>query len=268
MRAALYARFSTEHQRGESLEDQFRQCERAAHAQGFEVVARYSDASITGGTAERPGYQQLLSGARAGQFEVIVAEDVSRLWRSRAEYGPRSAELEDLGVHLVTAVGDDTRREGWGLLISIKAAMAEHARRETSYRTRRALEGLALAGKNPGGRCYGFRDGAQAEPEEAAIVRRIFEQAAGGVSPFAIARHLNRDRIRAPRSHYWSGVTVKRVLGNARYAGRLAWGETVSQGGARDSRRTRHIKRLDGPLVVREIAPLVSQELWDKVNGA
>src|SRR5882762_11785229 len=125
MRAALYARFSTEQQRGESIDDQFRQCERTALAQGFDVVARFSDASISGGTAERPGYQALLSAARRGDFSVIVAEDISRLWRSRAEYGPRSAELEDLGVHLVTAVGDDTRRDGYGLMISIKAAMAD-----------------------------------------------------------------------------------------------------------------------------------------------
>lgn len=256
MRAALYARFSTDMQRGESIDDQFRQCERAALAQGFEIVSRYSDAGITGGTAERPGYQRLLAGARAHEYDVIVAEDISRLWRSRAEYGPRSAELEDLGVHLVTAVGDDTRRDGY-MIISIKAAIAEHMRKETSYRTRRALEGLALAGKSTGGLYY----------KDPQVVKRIFEQAAGGVSPYAIARHLNRDRVRGPRGRYWYGETVKRILANPKYAGRLEWGATVSSGGARDSRRTRHVTRLEGPLVVRDIEPLVSLELWNRVNG-
>jgi DNA invertase Pin-like site-specific DNA recombinase len=70
-----------------------------------------------------------------------VVEDISRLWRNRAEFGPRSAEFEDFGVHCVTAVGDDTRRDGWSLVIQIKQAVAEHARREASYRTRRELEG-------------------------------------------------------------------------------------------------------------------------------
>jgi len=257
MRAALYARFSTEQQRGESIDDQFRQCERTALAQGFDVVARFSDASISGGTAERPGYQALLSAARRGDFSVIVAEDISRLWRSRAEYGPRSAELEDLGVHLVTAVGDDTRRDGYGLMISIKAAMAEHMRKETSYRTRRALEGLALAGKSTGGRYY----------KDPKVVKRIFEAAAGGASPWQIAGALNRERIPGPRGPYWSGATVKRILAAPRYAGRLEWGATVSQGGARDSRRTRHVARPGGPLVTRQIEPLVSLDLWNKVNA-
>ena len=147
MRCALYARFSTELQNQESISDQFRQCERVAKIQGLEVVSRFEDRGISGGTSERPGYQALLTAARASAFEVIVCEDISRVWRNRSEYGQRSAELEDLGVHLLTCVGDDTRREGWGLVLGIKQAIAEAARREITYRTRRGMEGLASGGR-------------------------------------------------------------------------------------------------------------------------
>lgn len=256
MRAALYARFSTESQRAESIDDQLRGCERTARELGLTVVARFTDAGISGGTAERPGYQGLLAAARRRDFDVVVAEDLSRLWRSRAEYGARSAELEDLGIHIVTAVGDDTRRDGF-MILSIKSAIAEHARKETSYRTRRALEGLALAGKPTGGRYY----------KDPVIVKQIFEAAALGMGPWYIAKDLNRAGVKAPRSRSWSMETVKRILANPRYAGKAIWGATVSAGGARDSRRTRHVTRPEGPLVVREIQPLVSRELWAKVNG-
>jgi site-specific DNA recombinase len=148
MKAALYARFSTDKQRDASIDDQIRECERVAKSAGLEIVARFEDRSMSGGTHQRPGYQQLLSAARLHEFEIIVVEDISRLWRNRAEFGPRSAELEDLGVHCLTCVGDDTRRDGWGLVIQIKQAVAEHARREASYRTRRGLEGNAIAGKS------------------------------------------------------------------------------------------------------------------------
>jgi hypothetical protein len=120
MRAALYARFSTERQRDASIEDQFRECERVAKAAGLEVVARFEDRGISAGTTARPGYRALLEAARRRVFDVIVTEDISRLWRNRAEFGPRSAELEDLGVDCLTCVGDDTRRDGWGLVIQIK----------------------------------------------------------------------------------------------------------------------------------------------------
>jgi site-specific DNA recombinase len=102
MKAALYARYSTAGQSGASIEDQHRVCTRLAERHGLDVVARFSDAAISGGTAERPGYQALLSAARRHEFDVIVAEDTSRLWRNLAEQAPRLAELSDLGVHVVT----------------------------------------------------------------------------------------------------------------------------------------------------------------------
>ena len=74
MKAALYARYSNEAQSADSIEDQFRVCERLAERHGFTVVERFSDAAISGGTAERPGYQSLLAAARTKQFKVIVAE--------------------------------------------------------------------------------------------------------------------------------------------------------------------------------------------------
>jgi len=83
---------------------------------------------MSGGTADRPRYQALLTAARNHQFDVIVFEEISRLWRNRAEFGPRSAELEDLGIHCLTCVGDDTRRE-WHLQSISRVAHLETIQR-------------------------------------------------------------------------------------------------------------------------------------------
>jgi len=152
MKAALYARYSTDKQRDASIADQFRECERVARAAGLDVVARFEDKGMSGGTADRPGYQALLTGARRKNFDVIVVEDISRLWRNRAEFGPRSAEFEDLGVHCVTAVGDDTRRDGWGLVIQIKQAVVpnmpgvrRHTARAVAWKVRHLKARLQAA---------------------------------------------------------------------------------------------------------------------------
>jgi DNA invertase Pin-like site-specific DNA recombinase len=108
MRAALYARFSTDKQA--SMEDQLRVCRRIADLHGFEPTALFEDAAISGGTTQRRGYQSLLAAARRRDVDVIVAEDTSRLWRNMAEQSPRLAELRDLGVHVVTH-DLDTRQE-------------------------------------------------------------------------------------------------------------------------------------------------------------
>src|SRR5262249_14988045 len=98
MKAALYARFSTDKQSEASIDDQFRVCERIAEREGFRIVARFSDAAVSGGTADRPGYQRLLRAARSHEIDVIVAEDSSRLWRELSEQWRALKELQDLGI--------------------------------------------------------------------------------------------------------------------------------------------------------------------------
>jgi site-specific DNA recombinase len=271
MRAALYARYSTDKQRDASIDDQFRECERVARTAGFQVVARFEDKGMSGGTADRPGYQALLSAARRKEFSVIVAEDISRLWRNRAEFGPRSAEFEDLGVECVTAVGDDTRRDGWGLVIQIKQAVAEHARREASYRTRRGLEGKALKGETAGGRAYGYRPASQSETghvtiieAEAAVVRRIFEW-----------RRTDTGE-HAKRRGKWVGSAIHGdptrgygILNNERYLGRLNWGRLQWKRGAANSKKRTAIVADSALLVTREDPRLriISDELWHRVKA-
>src|SRR3984957_7604723 len=297
MKAALYARYSTDMQRDASIDDQFRECDRVARTAGFDVVARFEDKGISGGTADRPGYQALLSATRRREFSVIVVEDISRLWRNRAEFGPRSAEFEDFGVHCVTAVGEDTRRDGWGLVIQIKQAVAEHARREASYRTRRGLEGRAIKGKSAGGRAYGYRPASQSTSgqveiieTEAAVVRRIFELYAGGISSRAIAERLNCENIPSPgaawrrtdtgkhakRRGKWVGSAIHGdpsrgygILNNERYLGRLNWGRLQWKRGAANSRK-RTAMVADAALLVTREEPrlrIISDELWQRVKA-
>lgn len=249
MRAAIYARYSTEMQSEASNMDQNRQCERLAATEQFVIVARFEDKALSAGTAERPGYQAMLAAARAGEFDVIVTEDVSRLWRNRAEYGPRSAELEDLGIHLLTCVGDDTRREGWGMMLGIKQAMAEQYRKEISYRTRRGLEGRARAGKSCGARCYGYKPTTwELEPAEAAIVQRILNSKE---SQAVVAAQLNYEGVPAPRGSRWSQSTVGAIRANPRYTGAVIWGQYTYPRLAADSARRHRIRRSE-PLVARQ----------------
>jgi hypothetical protein len=50
-----------------------------ARAHGFTATARFSDAALSGGAVEGPGYRALLQAARHHEFDVILAEDTSRL---------------------------------------------------------------------------------------------------------------------------------------------------------------------------------------------
>ena len=122
LRAALYARVSSDKQREESVTDQFRVCERLCARERFTVFSRHSDLFISGGTTSRPGYQALLASARRREYDVIIAEDLKRLWREQAEQWRAIKELIDLGIHIVTASGIDSRQQNFEILASVMTA--------------------------------------------------------------------------------------------------------------------------------------------------
>lgn len=296
MKAALYARYSTENQSADSIEDQHRVCARLAERHGFTVVDRFSDAAISGGTSERPGYQALLGAARARRFKVIVAEDTSRLWRNLAEQWRAVAELLDAGVHIVTQ-DIDTRSENFKILLSVHGAMADVYRDQIAYRTRRGLEGRARQGKPTGGRAFGYiaaRDTPSANreihPEQAETVRRIFSWYAAGKSPRWIAGELNRlevpspgaswnrtsDRLYAKRRRGWVSTAIHGdrsrgtgILNNRLYIGEVLWNRSTWKRSAADSKQRRW-QLNDAAQVVthrEDRLRIIPQPLWDAVKA-
>lgn len=280
MRAALYARYSTDKQREASITDQHRDCARLAERHGFRVIAEFSDAAISGGTATRPGYQRMLEAARRGEFDVIVAEDTSRLWRNMAEQSPRIAELTDLGIAVVTH-DLDTRIETAGMLGAVLGASSEAYRREIGRRTRRGLEGRARAKKATGGRAYGYDtvDGDLVIREDrAAIVREIFARFADGDSLRTIAADLNArgvpsaastwNRKQRPADGRWRVSGLHSMLRNEIYIGRQIWNRSRWIRSAADSSKRRRVENPSSQWVVHERPELaiVDRQTWERVQ--
>jgi DNA invertase Pin-like site-specific DNA recombinase len=293
MRAAIYARYSTDKQKIESSEDQLVLLRKRCATEGWTVAGEFADPGISGGTANRPGYQRMLAAARRKAFDVVVAEDTSRLWRSMAEQAPRLAEWKDLGIALVTLSGIDSRQQGFALVAPMMGAFAELARTEASYRTRRGLQANAQRGHSTGGRAYGYRsmerDGKKVlvvDHTQAAVVRQIFEWYAEGTSPKTIAARLNEQRVPSPGAG-WNRTGEKRrdgkwlasaihgqpekgtgILNNVKYVGRLNWGRTSWTRSAQDSkvRRVAHLARAD-VVGVDESLRIVGDEVWNRVQA-
>ncbi len=79
MRAVIYARYSSDHQREASIEDQLEICRRYIHRQAWKLVHSYEDRALSGASDKRPAYQQMLADAEAGQFDIVVSEALDRL---------------------------------------------------------------------------------------------------------------------------------------------------------------------------------------------
>ncbi len=285
MKAALYARFSCNKQSDKSCEDQLRDCKRFAERHGFAVVASFEDAAISGGTAKRrPAYQALLAAARRHEFDVVVAEDCSRLWRNLAEQAPRLAELADLGLHVVTQ-DLDTRQESAGILAAVLGASSEAYRKEIARRTRRGLEGVARSGRSAGGRSFGYVPAAHSasgrmeiDPLQARVVRQIFEWYASGWNSKAIAVELNKRRVPSPgsgwkrevrRANGWVRSAIPAMLANPLYRGLMVWNRVRWVRSAADSSERRCVPNPPSEWVTREDERLriIPQRLWDRVQA-
>src|SRR5688500_3135111 len=84
MRAAIYCRVSTARQNNDdkdSTENQEERCRIICTAKGWEVVQVYDEGDASAGTAQRNEFQAMILAAKAGQFDVIVVREVSRLSR-------------------------------------------------------------------------------------------------------------------------------------------------------------------------------------------
>lgn len=253
MKAAVYARYSTDKQDARSTEDQIRRCRRFAEAQGFSVVEVYEDQAVSGAHAARAALQQLLRDARrpgGSPFSAVLVDDQSRLardlgtaWRLIFE------DLPPLGVKVVDCTtGRASDETGARLTFGVTALMNDAFLEMVRTETHRGMEGRALAGFATGGRTYGYRTQREqnpADPEhprseiaidenQAAVVRRIFEAWNRGDSVKTIAVALNDEGIAAPHDNGtgnkgnrgWIPTTIRSMLLNDRYIGKLVWNKT------------------------------------------
>lgn len=232
-RAAIYARFSTELQNERSIEDQIALCRATAHREGLSVVAEFEDRARSGASIiGRDGLARLLRDAEARAFDVLIVEALDRLSRDMADLAGIHRRLSFLGIEIQAAhegVADTA-------MIGLRGLVGQLFREDGAKKVRRGMAGVVRDGRYAGGRAYGYRPTPgepgrlRIDPQEAAVVRRIFEEYAAGRTPRDIAHDLNRDGVPAPRGAVWNASTINGnrertngIIQNPIYGGEIVW---------------------------------------------
>lgn len=232
-RAAVYARYSTDLQNDQSVEDQIRLCQAHASRIGVTVVREGFDRAKSGASMfGRPGLADLIQSAERGEFEVLIAEAPDRISRDIADLAHVHKTLKFRGIEINCVNGGamDT------LQIGMYGVIGQMQREEGAKKVKRGMMGLVRAGRSAGGRAYGYEPvpGSPGElrivEHEAAIIRRIFEMYSVGISPRTIAGTLNAEGIPAPRGVRWNASTINGngergygILRNPLFDGRRVW---------------------------------------------
>lgn len=285
MRAAIYARRSTDEHQEESLDVQLEQARRFVEAKGWTVDDAHvfvEDGVSRAEFVKRPALFAMRRGAEAGAFDAIVARDETRLGGDTFRTGMLIQDLVETGIRLFyyytgeeVTLGTPTDK----LMISVRNYAAELEREKIAQRTHEHLLTKARRGLCAGGALFGYDNVRRPEggvvrsinQAEAAIVLEMFEMRADGVGYRRIAHALNERGVPSPRARTggtgsWSQGTIKSMLANEHYRGVLVWNrqEKLYKGGT----KTR-VRRPEEEWI-RVEAPeyrIVSDELWSAVRA-
>ena len=286
-------------QRPTSNDDQTRQCCAAAEPKGWTVLDDFirTDSEITGQSmVGRDGLNDLirLAKTKPRPFDIILIDDTSRLGRYLPDVLKVTDVLDNYGVSVhFAAQGLDSRQPGFRQIFTLHGMMDEQYVFGLRDKVHRGQEGRVRKGYVPGGKCYGYRNvpvedptrrgdygrpavnGVYQEviPEEAAVIRRIFEMYAAGASYADVAKALNAEGVLSPQPprkgkiRAWCPSAIREMLLNEKYRGVVVWNRTKTVRN-RETGKTEQRPRPESEWVRVEVPELriVSDQLWESAR--
>lgn len=231
-KASLYIRVSTVYQIDkDSLKVQERELinytKLVLNMNEYEI---FRDAGYSAKNTDRPDYQKMMQKLRTGEFSNLVVWKIDRISRNLLDFAEMYAELKDLGVTFVskneqfntsTAIGE--------AMLKIILVFAELERQMTSERVTAVMISRAESGSWNGGKVplgYVYNKEAKSfgiHPEQAEVVKLIYDSYERMQSSTAVSKFLNEKGITTKAGNKWNPSTVCLILRNPVYKGTMVY---------------------------------------------
>lgn len=271
-RAFAYARVSTEHQSGLSIEGQLRVCKQFGEMFGVEVVAEFSDKE-SGKNDEREQFDVMMERLKRGEADAVLCEKYDRFSRSGASGEVLIQKIEkELGVKVIAAAElIDTTTPLGKAMRGIKMIFSNMEREEIVTRTTKRMKDIATHGFWMGGRPpLGYkvvtspdidgRNRKRLEIDESAapLVRKIFEMYGGGKTQTQVIDWLNEQGFKSSKGNAFTKSSFSDLLKNEKYIGIYTY--------AVGTKQSKHVKR-DGTVKIPGAIPaIIDEQTWEKVQ--
>ena len=232
MTAVIYARYSSDNQREESIEGQIRECTAYAEKNGITVIKHYIDRAFSAKTDNRPEFQQMIKDSGKKLFDVVLVWKFDRFARNRFDSANYKMILKKNGVHLISVM-EPIAEGSQGILVeTLLEGMAEYYSAELSEKVIRGQTENALKGKCTGGTgTIGYKiDGDKfyhLDPLTAPLVLEAFQRYDNGDKMVEIVNFLNDKGVRNMLGGKMTHSSVNTMLKNRRYIGELSFRDIV-----------------------------------------
>ena len=232
MTAVIYARYSSDNQREESIEGQIRECTDYAEKNGITVIKHYIDRAFSAKTDNRPEFQQMIKDSGKKLFDVVLVWKFDRFARNRFDSANYKMILKKNGVHLISVM-EPIAEGSQGILVeTLLEGMAEYYSAELSEKVIRGQTENALKGKCTGGTGtigYKIDDDKfyHLDPLTAPLVLEAFQRYDNGDKMVEIVNFLNDKGVRNMLGGKMTHSSVNTMLKNRRYIGELSFRDIV-----------------------------------------
>ena len=151
MKAVIYARYSSDSQREESIEGQLRECAAFAEKNGITVLRHYIDRAYSAKTDNRPEFQNMIKDSGKRLFDIVIVWKLDRFARNRYDSARYKATLKKNGVKVVSATEIISEGAEGIILESVLEGYAEYYSADLSEKVIRGMTDNALKCKFNGG---------------------------------------------------------------------------------------------------------------------
>ena len=236
MIGVIYARYSSDNQKEESIDGQLRECKAYAEKNGIQIVDTYIDRALSVKTDNRPRFQQMIKDSASKHFEVILVWKLDRFARNRYDSAHYKNMLRKNGVKVVSITETISQGAEGILLESLLEGMAEYYSVELAEKVTRGMMENALKCKYNGGT---LPIGYKVDKEQNYLIDEVtapavvlaFKSYAEGMSMQHIANMLNYQGVRTHKKTKLDVDIVARMLHNRKYIGEYKFKDVITPGG-------------------------------------
>lgn len=219
-----YYRYSSASQNEASTDQQREMVKRWADSEDLEVVQEYYDAAMSGTTADRPGYQQILAELPTIKPAYVAAWKNDRLARDYVELALAKRKIRAVGAQIKYIEGISPTDSPDSILVeAINDSFAQYYSVQLAANIRRGINYNYEHGLYNGKKIFGYTVDAEKhyipDPETAPFVKQAFDEYASGVRMTTIADRLNAQGVRTIRGNKFTAKTVNAMLKKRAYIG-------------------------------------------------
>lgn len=272
VRAAIYARFSSDNQRDESIDAQIRAIRQYAEKNDIRIVAQYVDRAKSATTDKRPEFLRMITEAEGGLFDIVLVHKLDRFSRNRQDSIGYRMQLKRFGVSLISVLEyiDDSPESV--ILESVLEAIAEYysknlAREVNKGMKENALKALHTGGLPPLGYDVDKSTKKLAINEyEAEAVRLMFKMTIEGQGYGRIIDELNGRGYTTKTGRAFGKNSIHDILRNEKYIGTYIFNKRSSKDA--DGKRNNHkYKGSDETIRIENAVPvIISKEEFEQVQ--